>query len=179
MASQARDRQPQAKPLTRRVVAGVNLKEGFKDTFDMLVAEPDAGVGDVEADGRRSVELGMKQENREPDGALLGELDGVAQEVEENLAESDDIRVDGFGEFVGDVEVEREGFFLGAGAELFDGLPGDFARADEILGDTGVAHFRAGKIQDIVDEAQEVLGVVPDDIEEFHMFRGAEGVIGQ
>ena len=65
----ARDRQPQAKTADAADVAGVNLKEGFKDTFDMLVAEPDAGVGDVEADGRRSVELGMKQENREPDGA--------------------------------------------------------------------------------------------------------------
>ena len=96
------------------------------------------------------------------------ELDGVGEEVEEDLAEADAIGVDFFGEAVGVVEGEGEGFFDGAGAEEVDGLLGDLRGGDgRRTCDGDFADFGAGEVEQVIDEGEEVAGVFLEDVEVF------------
>jgi hypothetical protein len=74
------DRQAEPRPSGRR--AGLRLSERLEDRLRALGLDADSRVRDVEAQP-----IGALARDRQPHGALLGELGRVPEEVEQHLAE--------------------------------------------------------------------------------------------
>ena len=150
-----------------------DLDEGFENGFEMFGGDADAGVGDAEAEdsGRAS--------GGEADGTGLGELDGVAEEIEEDLAEAFFVGDDGIGQ--GRIGQEREFDGLGAGAgsdhvgdALEEGEEAEFGG-----GDFEFAGLDFGDVEDVVDDGEEVFAALLDDGGALALFGGGGGVAAE
>ena len=64
------------------------------------------------------------------DFAVFGELDGVSDDVEEELAEADLVAVESVGDVRVDLAVEDDPLFLGADAEEVEGVGEELAEAE-------------------------------------------------
>jgi hypothetical protein len=147
------------------------LGKDFEEAGLICGRDADAGVGDGEFGEEFLPRSGFDGE-AEGDFAMVGEFDGVANEVDEDLAEA---------EFVGgdEREVGREGgdseleaLFEGAGAEeAFDllklGGEGEGGEAD-----IDFAGFDFGQVEDFVEEAEEGFGGFVDGGGEFALGGG-------
>jgi len=80
-----RDRESEAGPALASRVVRMRLDEGVEDGGLMLVGNPDAGVSHGAAD-ESEVAVGRLEANL--DLALLRELERVAREIDEDLAET-------------------------------------------------------------------------------------------
>ena len=116
----------------RRPRRGVNLIKGLENAVELVAAHADAGVGDVEADGLCAVAL-LGEGERERNGAGVGEFERVAHEIEKDLAETDAIGLERFGDIVKNAEDQREILRDGSGVQKIDGLAGDFPHI--VIGD--------------------------------------------
>src|SRR5690606_13585681 len=76
----AADGEAQAGAAEPAVGATIDLREALEDRRARLFGDADAGVGHVDADGGRVVLL-VEHGRTEADLALVGELDGVADQV--------------------------------------------------------------------------------------------------
>ena len=94
----------------------VGLAEGLEDRVLVLGRDADPGVGDGEAQHAGLAAIGVG-----PDGdehvALLGELDRVAHEVDQNLAEPERIADERCGNRGIDVDEQLERLLIGAHGE--------------------------------------------------------------
>jgi len=81
LGQQVGDRQPEAGAGLAGAAAGAAALEGQEDAFEVLLGDADAGVDDLEA---RHLALVVEQQG---DRATLGETDGVAEQVEQDLAQ--------------------------------------------------------------------------------------------
>ena len=98
-------------------------------------------------------------------------LIGVSQQIDEDLAEPRRIGVDGFGDRAGELDLQRE--VLGDGARPHQGshFAHDAARrADELL-DGHLARLDFRDVEDVVDDAQQVVAVLLDGVEELARVR--------
>ena len=75
--------EPRAAVLSRR--RGVGLREGLKQRGDLFGGHADAAVADAEGDPARRI--GRFPGRFERDRTILGELAGVAEQVQQGLAE--------------------------------------------------------------------------------------------
>ena len=103
----AHDREAEARAAEAARGRGIGLRERLEQARALLFGEPDAGVGDRDRDLRSAVaeRLGAGMQR---DAAALGELDRVAEQVEQHLPHARriaDQRVVGAGI---DLDVERE-----------------------------------------------------------------------
>ena len=106
---------PSPVPPNRRVVDGVGLRERPKQPGPLLGVEPDAGVAHGERHARASA-AERHGPGVHPDAAALGELERVAEQIEQDLAHARriaDQHVVGTGI---DLGIEREP--LGGGLRL-------------------------------------------------------------
>jgi len=103
--------------------------------------------------------VGRRAFGDEPDAAPGGKLDGVAQQVGEDLPDADGVPFEQGGERVA-FEFELKRFFVGARPEEV------LARFQQMRGierggfDLQLARLHFGEIEDIVDNAQEGLGAL-------------------
>ena len=112
----AADREAEAGAAVLAAGAGVGLLERLEDDLLLLQRNADAGVGHLERDDRRRLAehrmLGAPAADHgrhlEPDAALLGELEGVGQQVLEHLLQTLGVGVDAAAEMRIDLDVERE-----------------------------------------------------------------------
>jgi len=163
----------------------VYLAEFLKDLRLLFGADADAGVRDGKANPGASWQgrlrrcrfgecggasgggptgkglTGVVQPAGDGDGALLREAYGVADEVEQDLADAGAVDEEGR-QAVLDVDPEAESFALDEVADELLGL------ADEIGGGYGLANeahapcVDAGEVEDVVDEGLEVGGATQD-----------------
>jgi hypothetical protein len=117
----AADRKAQAGAAILAGRAGFGLLEGLEDDLLLVLRDPDAGVAHVEGDDLLgAVELGMGADlsaggdaHRQLDLALLGELEGVREEVLEDLLEALGVGAHRAREFRREREFEAELLLLG------------------------------------------------------------------
>ena len=144
--------------------AGVGLLERLEDEPLLLRRDADAGVLDGEGDDLLGLAehrvIGAPALRGEADAnldvAVRGELDGVGQQVLEDLLETLRVAVHGARQLLGELHVERQVLGLGHVPEVaVDGVAqageGDFLDLD---GDGAGLDFR--EIEDVVDEVEEV-----------------------
>ncbi len=151
------------------------LREGFKEALLIFGGDADTGVGDGEAGGEFGGTVGEEGE-AEGDFALVSELDGVADEVDEDLAEAEFVGGDEEGVVGESGEGEADAFFDGAGAEeAFDFLElsgeGDGGEAD-----IDFAGFDFGEVENFVEEAKEGVARIADGGGEFALVGGEVGL---
>ena len=100
-----------------------------------------------------------------------GELDGVREEVGEDLQDAVGVtvEVDGVGGD-GEVEIERDLRDVGHGGHGFGGLLEEIAQAAATDVQGGAAGLHSFEIQDVVDEADEPVGVGDSDAQQVLRF---------
>src|SRR5690606_29187966 len=152
-------REREADPGTEAVGGGGGLVEAVEDAFE--VAGRDAGAGVADADDRvRAVLLQPEMDL----AALRGEPERVGEEVADDLL--DDLRVAGEHERRGRAHVERDALRLGEAGE------GTGERAEErgevlaLRAERPLARVKPGEVEELVDEAEEAVGLGPHPDEE-------------
>jgi hypothetical protein len=141
------------------VLAGgrvVGLFEAVEQAAQLFLAQADAGIADAAFDGHAAFHL-VKLAQPDQDLALLGELHGVAAEVEQDLPEAQ--AVSDQQPRQGRVDVEHQ-FQVLAGhslAELAGDVVEDLVEVEFPLLDGELAGFDLRVVEDVVDDAQQVL----------------------
>lgn len=100
------------------LLAGTGLFERFKNELVLVGGDAGAGIGDAEGEG--GVVIGIGGGDLEGDAAEGGEFNGVAEEIEEDLAETFGIGEDEGGEVGVRVVGELQSFLLGGEAHEGD-----------------------------------------------------------
>ncbi len=159
----AADVKPQADPFGFAERAA-GLFERFEDARELFGGDSDAGVLDLENDGR-----GLPRRIRfaaidpEGHGTLLGEFDGVSQKIDQHLAEPEPVRLDPFRKGAGRAVDETDALVLRALPENPRHVFQKFRQVRGFARQLHLAGFDSRQIQDFVDEAQQVLSAFVDD----------------
>lgn len=137
--------------------------EGDEEAGELISRQARSGVNDLEFQERRRSCMNDPGDNANETG--VRELDGVEDEVEEDLSEADGVGVHGFGDGAiagdGEVEVVGQGFGGGDLPDLHHDAMGG-TRGDV---DGDAAAHKAGHIEGVVDEAEDVVGAGLDALE--------------
>ena len=136
----------------------VGLGEGIEKAEDLVAAHADAVV--LHADGHALV-AGVAFDE-DADSALVGELDGVADEVDEGLLDAGGVGGDLGGERTAGDQVEGELFLAGLGGEELFHVLEDLGGAAGDGFDFELAGLDLGHVEDVVEDGEEVLGVATD-----------------
>ena len=115
------DRQPEARAAIFAGHRGIGLVERLEDPLDLCRSHADARIDDV--DLKRSSRISptpvavrpAKEANDQPHAAYGGELDGVADQIDQHLPQAEWIAFDPFGNRPFEINGQREPFFVGPG----------------------------------------------------------------
>ena len=153
----------------------VFLCEGVEDQLPLLDGDADPGVGDDEVQGRLSGGT-LLREDTHGNLAFFGELQGVAEQVYDHLAETGWIGGGSFRNVGTDLAGELDaflrrpqrkrpnGFFHQPGQIEFDGVHFQLAR------------FDLGEIQNVVDDRQQRVRGGFGGLEKLALFAGQAGI---
>src|SRR5688572_3209193 len=160
----AADREAESRTSKLATRGTVGLLERLEDELLLVARDADSGVGHLERqDHRRGVQGAAREAavliclaHRQPHAALVGELEGVRQQVLEHLLQPLAVRIQRRRDIGAHVDVELQRLLLGerterAVHELRHG-------ADRHLRDVHLhlACFDLREIEDVVDEIQQV-----------------------
>jgi hypothetical protein len=178
------DDESQARAAAAAFGGGIHLAEGAEELVDFVGGDADAGVAHAEL--QPHVSVGAAGEgffggggDADGDAAFFGELDGVADEVAEDLADAAVVAVDEGGQAGGDLGVDGEAGFSGAGAEEGADLVQAVAQGEGGVLDLDLAGFDLGEIEDVADEGFERLAAAGNHIHEGALLGGERGVAEQ
>ncbi len=148
-------------------VGGLNLLEAVEDGVELFVGDAAAFVGDLEENG-----VGGGFGEDADGGGGGGELDGVGEEIGEDLEDAVGVAVEeeglgggGLGRGEGG-EFEVNGVGVGHAGHGLDGLLGELAEGATADLEGSAAGLHALEVEDVVDEADEAVGVGDGDAEE-------------
>ncbi len=156
----------------------VGLDEGRKDGLLFFGGDADAGVHHAKAELDVAVDW-FGGPNFEGDLAFFREFEGVAEEIDENLAEADGIAnqfIRNGGRHIGD---EFQRFLRGADAEGLDDISDQLAEAKVNIFELHETGLDFGKVEDVIDDGQEGAGGFLGEGEVFPLFVGEVGVEGE
>ena len=169
----ARDRQTEAGAPIFACGAGIGLGERAEKQADLFGRNADTRVADGDMQPGHVPCLGMLPHDRlceQKDFTAMGELDGIADEIDEDLLEAvkvaDDVRRDR----LVDVLVEFDPLF---GSRITEHGHRLLEEVFEIHGDLLKVHLRGlqlGEVEDVIDEMQERLPAGPDHPDELALF---------
>ncbi|CAB3713649.1 hypothetical protein LMG26845_05917 [Achromobacter insuavis] len=158
------------------VAAAVGLAEGLENQFLLVGRHADAGVlhGERQHVARRARDL-------ERHGALLGELEGVGQQVLQHLAQPLRIGVQRRRHVGGDVQFQRQALVL---RDRPQRIQQPFQRRRDGHGldfHGGLAGLDLGQVEDVVDQRQQVAARFVDGLRVLDLVRAqvARLVLGQ
>jgi hypothetical protein len=157
----ARNAQAQAGAAVLARNGAVGLAEGLEQPCQLFFAHADAGIAHAECE-HHVFARGFGSLDGHHDFAALGELDGIVGEVDQDLAQAQRVA----DQLVGHPALDAEHQFDPAGIGL-DGRQGGqvvqhFVQAERHFLQGELAGFDLGKVQDIVDDAQQVLAGAQD-----------------
>ena len=185
----AADGQAQAGAAVFAGGAGVGLLEGLEDEALLLRRDADAGVLDGEGDDLAGLAehrvIGAPALRGEPDAhidvAVGGELDGVGQQVLEDLLEALRVAVHERRQALGELHVERQVLGLGHVPEVAVDVVAQAGEGDFLDLDGHRAGLDLREIEDVVDEVQQVGAGRVDVAGELDLLGGevARGVFGE
>ena len=151
------ERQAEAGALMAPAHRSRYLAEGLERLRDVLRRHADAGVGDDEFEPARGV-IGDRGRDR---AAFGRELDGVGDEIEQDLADravvADERRLGR-----AHVERHREGSAFGALAHEMQQLVGERPQIELLLDDLDVAGLDLRQVEEVADDVQEMLAAGVD-----------------
>ncbi len=153
----------------------VSLAEGLEEPVAGFWGDADPCIGDFEAEADGVVRVGDGMEV-EDDLAGFRKLDGVGEEVGDDLAQPSRVAEDLLGECSMDPGHEFESFGFGAFGEEFHGA---FDAVDDIEGhgfDGEFTGFELGEVEDVVDEGEEGVCAAADGFAEVALFGGEGGI---
>ncbi|KAF5033174.1 hypothetical protein DSECCO2_609520 [anaerobic digester metagenome] len=144
----AHDGKSKPRPLETAGVGALGLDEGLEDFVQLVVGDADARVRDGNEHARAAF-FPFEQRRLHPHRALFRELDGVADEVEEDLAQPDFVADERGRQARVHLERQRKALFPGGhGREVEDrgaqSRQGEFGLVDDEL-----AGLDAGEVQDV------------------------------
>src|SRR6202050_3753629 len=133
--------------------AAVGLLELEKNPRAVFGRDADAGVAYRDGDLVRL--SGRFDDDR--DAAVLGELEGVASEIEQHLAQPCGIANHMRREAFVHVAADFQAFGLGAWTQQFDGLLDKRLKRERLRGQIEPPRFDLGEIENLVDQRQQRL----------------------
>ncbi len=155
--------------------AGVGLGEGFENVFDILWCNTGAGILDEEF----VVRWLAAEAEAERDGAEVGEFQGIAREVEEDLPEAAGVAFEKWGNGFLDGEAEIELLVAGLGTEQGMNVMEDLAGLENLSLDRHASGFEAAEVEDVVEDAQECPSAGADGLRVVEGLRGQGGGLGE
>ena len=158
--------QPQAGALEAPGGGSLDLGEGLENPLPVLGRNADAGVADFEAQVGDIVPMGH-QVDLDHHLAAEGELHRVAHQVHEDLPQPAGIPFHPARHLTGQDGAEVEVLVPGGEGDRFQGV---LHHAPQVEGDPVHLHparLDFGKVQDVVDDAQQRVGGALDDFGEF------------
>ena len=157
----ARDRQAQAAAAVLAGGRAVGLGEGLEQAPDLLRAHADAGVGHREFE-RHAAVVALQQFDRHDDFAALGELDGVAGEVDQHLSQAQRVAHQLLRHPGADPIHQFHALGVASHADDARQVLEHLVQVEGQLLDRQLAGFHPGVVEDIVDQAQQVLAGAQD-----------------
>ncbi len=165
---------------------GIDLTEGLEEEVHLLVGDANARIADGKAEfpeALRGGGIGRLVRHRlgahlQADFALGGKLDGVSQEVKQDLPKTLLIAEEGFRDILMDEIEEVEMLLHGSGREEIDGLLDALAKIEGLLGEGELSGLDLGKVQDVVNDGQERLAAMADGLGVVEL-RGGQGRVEQ
>ena len=149
---------PSPVPPYLRVVEGVGLVKGLEQPGPLLRGQAYSGVPHAEA-GRNAFFIGLDKLGLDHYLPFFGELDRIVGQVDQDLAQPQGIALQGPGQTRIDVEQELQALFLGPEAHQAGDVVQDLFQGEVHRLHAQLSGFDLGEIQDVVDDAQESLGV--------------------
>src|SRR5690606_904835 len=139
----------------------VGLGEGMEDALERGGRNADAGVAHLEAQAR-DLAGAIKLADGENDLAGIGELDGVADEVEDHLTQAGRVAADA-GRHVGvHVPEQFEGFATGVRALEVDGSLDEQRKVELAVLQFHATGLDLGEVEDVVDDGEEGVAAVAE-----------------
>ena len=185
-----RDRE--AQPRTAIPAGGriVFLLECLEDLLLLIERDADARVADGEAQhlrragsalGRLGLRAGAGRARLDADDhfALLGELDRVADEIEQDLPEPSGIADQGVGDVRLDLADQLQPFLVGAEGQGAQRLPQDAPQREPGVVELELAGLDLGEVEQVVDHVEQGIGRGLDDRQVLPLLVGARGFDGQ
>ena len=148
-------------------VGGLDLLEAVEDGVELVGGDAAAFVDDLEEDG---VGGGFGVDTNSGGGG--GELDGVGEEIGEDLEDAVGVAIEEEGFGVGGLgdggwlECEMDGVRVGHGRHGVDGLLGEIAQRAAANLQGSAAGLHTFEVENVVDEADEAIGIGDGDAEE-------------
>jgi hypothetical protein len=139
----------------------VGLSERFEHAALVLARDADAGVDHVDREQRPALPLGGEQLEAHRDPAVLGELDGVAGEVHEDLVQPRGIGVDRLGDRAAQAHLHAELLLERPRAEQRHDVGQDAQRRARHAVDRELARLDAREVEDVVDDREQMVTVPP------------------
>ena len=152
----------------------VGLLELLENALQILIMQTWTGIGDGEADAVGG--FGARARNAHQHAAAVGELDGVADEVEQHLPDlarigGDQLRHVGF-----DMTAQPDILGEGARGEQFDDVVGDLAHRHRLRLRVEAPRLDLGVVEQILDQGKQRAGRGRDGADIGLLFRRQAGV---
>src|SRR5688572_1133651 len=165
-----RNGQPEAGAAELACCRGIDLRIGGEDQLACILGNPDPGVADCEPQCTGASVLGVALD---PDDhfALVSELDGVSDEVNKDLPEPRWIADERPGHVRGNSKRELEPFLMSADGHDFERLVEYLTNIEVQVLERQMARLYFGKIQDVVDQVEELTARFPEDPHVLALFR--------
>ena len=158
---------------------GVHLTELVKQPGNLVLGDADAGVADGKMQLQTVRDGGVENTNMDTDSTLRGKLDGVADQIGEDLANPHGIAADQRGDFRGDAGSELDFFLLRLQAHDGDHVFQLAAQAEIHFLQLHFPSLDFREIQDVIDELQQGFAAVPGQPEEVVLLGRQLGVVQQ
>ena len=155
------DRQPQAGAAVAARGGGVRLLEALEQARHLLVGEPDAGVTHLETQPHLVSHL-LQQTHGNADLARLRELDGVVGVVDEDLAQAQRVAHQVGGHVAGHIADQLQPLGSGLVAHHIRHAFEHAVEQERLALHHQLARLDLGEVQDVVDDAQQVLARLLD-----------------
>ncbi len=172
----AGDRQAQTGATVTAVGGAVGLAECLEDRRLLLLGDADAGV--AHGEGQQVVVARFDAQRHR---AFLGELEGIGQQVLDDLLQALAIAEQAGRQVIGKLHAELQGFLHGQRQEQILHAV-DQAGEDGQLGmHLELAGFHLGDVEDVVDQGEQIVASRIDGAGELHLIVAevALGVVGQ
>ena len=154
-----RQAQPGAAVLARG--GAVGLGEGIEQLVDLLLGDADAGVDDRELQAAAIVPV-FQRHHLQDDMAVVGELDGVADQVHQDLAQAAGIAVYALRAVGGEIEHQLHLLVDGRGHQQVADLVGGDLKIEIQRLQLEPAGLDLGEVEDVVDDGQQGLAGLVD-----------------
>ncbi len=154
---------------------GVDLREFFEESVEPVGRNANAGIANAKGDLVATIEERVAGDVN-GDFTVIGELDGVGEEVDEDLPEAGDVADDSVGRARGKLGEERDFFLGGTRGEETDGGGHTLEERERRELYLEFARLDFGEIENVVNDAQEMIAAGLDGLDTVALFGRKRGV---